>query len=83
MLDVQVIEGLQIIQKYKPEAHTPHHIGAITGFIIAGGTKDEGWNYSEEDEARLQKLGWKFDDEHGGWRAYANAGSQNIYPHKS
>jgi hypothetical protein len=62
-----IIEGLQIIQKYKPENESDYHLRAEYDEICVGSLD---WLMSEQDKARMIELGWVQDDDADGWSTY-------------
>lgn len=59
-----LIEGLQIIQKYASEKD--YHIRAAHDTIWAGSLD---WEMSENDKQKLEELGWDEDEGADGWEA--------------
>jgi hypothetical protein len=62
-----IIEGLQIIQKYKPENESDYHLRAEHDEIYVGSLD---WVMSEQDKARMIELGWIQDDDADGWSTH-------------
>jgi hypothetical protein len=61
-----IIEGLQIIQKSKPESESDFHFRAEHDQIFAGSLN---WKMSAKDKKRLDDIGWEQDEDADGWRA--------------
>lgn len=61
----KIIEGLQIIQKSKPENESDYHFRAEHDEIFVGSLQ---WAMPEEDKKRLEDLGWEADENIDGWR---------------
>lgn len=62
----KIIEGLQLIQKSKPESESDYHFRAEHDRIWAGSLE---WPMSEEDKKKLEELGWEADSDADGWSA--------------
>ena len=62
---LKIIEGLQLIQKSKPENATGH-FRAEHDEIFVGSLN---WRMSEEDKKRIKELGWEACEDADGWRA--------------
>ncbi len=67
MTATNIIEGLQLINKSKPEGKHDYHIRADHDVIWAGSLE---WKMSKEDKKRMKELGWDCDSDADGWRAY-------------
>lgn len=63
----KIIEGLMIIQKYKPNDTSDHHFRAEHDIIYVGSLD---WSMKVEDKDRLRNLGWKEDPSAGGWSTF-------------
>lgn len=61
-----IIEGLMILQKYKPETESDYHAHAEHDEMWAGNLD---WKTSDKDEKRLNELGWTKDNENNAWHA--------------
>jgi hypothetical protein len=61
-----IIEGLQILQKYDEPTG---HLGGAEHDIIWG-PQTQG-DVSDEDKARLESLGWRYDESVEGWSHFA------------
>lgn len=61
-----IIEGLQIIEKYRPEKESQYHLRAEHDEIFAGSLD---WPFTSEDKKKLKKLGWTAEVVVDGWRA--------------
>lgn len=61
-----IIEGLQLIQKSKPEGESDYHFRAEHDEAWAGSLE---WPMSEDDKKRMGVLGWYADEVSDGWRA--------------
>ena len=66
MTTTNIIEGLQIINKSKPEGESDYHFRAEHDGVWAGSLE---WPMPEEDKKRMEELGWTADEEADGWRA--------------
>lgn len=66
MTSGNLIEGLQIIQKSKPDGVSDYHIRAEHDEVWAGSLR---WAMSEEDKNKLKDLGWRPDEDAEGWNA--------------
>lgn len=62
-----IIEGLQIIQKSKPDGASDYHFRAEHDVIYVG---DLNWVMTEEDKKRMEELGWTADENAGGWSTF-------------
>ena len=60
-----IIRGLEIIHKSKPESESDHHVRAEHDMIIAGSLE---WELSDNDKHILNELGWVADEDLDGWR---------------
>ena len=61
----KLIEGLQIIAKYTP---TRCHCVAVNHYVLCAGP--EGLVVSEDDQTRLEELGWWLDPEFNAWSVF-------------
>lgn len=61
-----LIEGLELIQKSKPENVSDYHIRAEHDQIWAGSLD---WPMPEEDKKRMKELGWHPEEDVDGWMA--------------
>ena len=61
-----IIEGLKIIEKYRPSKASPYHFRAEHDEIFVGSLD---WPISEKDKKKLDELGWTADEDVDGWRA--------------
>lgn len=61
-----IIEGLQIIQRCKPEMENDFHFRAEHDQIFVGSLK---WLMCDADKFRLKQLGWMPDEGADGWVA--------------
>lgn len=66
MTTTNIIEGLQLINKSKPEGESDYHFRAEHDEVWAGSLD---WPMSEEDKKRMEELGWHADEDCDGWRA--------------
>lgn len=61
-----IIEGLQIIERSKPDYGSDYHFRAEHDEIFVGSLD---WKMSDEDKVRMEDLGWEADEDVDGWRA--------------
>lgn len=61
-----IIEGLNLIQKSKPESESDYHFRAEHDEIFVGSLE---WDMPDEDKKRMEELGWNQDEDADGWRA--------------
>lgn len=66
MTTTNIIEGLQLINKSKPEGKSDYHFRAEHDEVWAGSLD---WPMSNEDKKRMEELGWNADEDCDGWRA--------------
>lgn len=66
MTVTNIIEGLQLINKSKPEGKSDYHFRAEHDEIWAGSLE---WPMPDEDKNRMEELGWEPDENADGWRA--------------
>lgn len=66
MTVISIIEGLQLINKSKPDGQSDYHFRAEHDEIWAGSLK---WPMPENDKKRMEELGWNADENCDGWRA--------------
>lgn len=66
MIVANIIEGLQLINKSKPETESDYHFRAEHDEVWAGSLD---WPMPEEDKKRMEDLGWRPDEDCDGWRA--------------
>jgi len=66
MKATNIINGLLLIQKSKPENESDFHVRAEHDNIYAGSLE---WEMSKEDKKRMEELGWHTDEDVDGWRA--------------
>lgn len=62
-----IIEGLQLIQKAKPENESDYHFRAAHDEIFVGSLE---WEMPEEDKLRMEELGWEQNEDIDGWTTY-------------
>jgi hypothetical protein len=63
----KIIEGLNIISKYKPVDASEYYIRAEHDEIFVGRMD---WDMPAEEEDKLEALGWEKDFDADGWKAY-------------
>jgi len=61
-----IIKGLEVIQKSKPESESDYHFRAEHDTIYVGSLE---WPMSEEDRKIMAELGWHANKEIDGWVA--------------
>lgn len=66
MTATNIIEGLQLINKNKPEGQSDYHVRAEHDKVWAGSLD---WPMPEEDKQIMKSLGWQSDKEANGWGA--------------
>lgn len=66
MTVTNIIKGLQLIQKSKPEMGIDYHFRAEHDEIFAGSIE---WEMSDEDKEEMEELGWEMNEDIDGWRA--------------
>lgn len=66
MTTTNIIEGLQLINKSKPEGKSDYHFRAEHDEVWAGSLD---WPMPYEDKKRMEELGWAADEDADGWRA--------------
>lgn len=62
----EIIEGLMLIDRWKPMFGNDYHVGAEHDLICAG---DLNWEVPEEIKSRLMALGWEQDHKDNKWVA--------------
>jgi len=66
MTVTNIIEGLLIIQKSKPNNESDYHFRAEHDVIFVSSLD---WEISDEDKAKLEMLDWMEDEYANGWIA--------------
>lgn len=66
MTVTNIIEGLRLINKYKPEGQSDYHFRAEHDEVWAGSLE---WPMPQEDKKKMEDLGWHTDEDCDGWRA--------------
>jgi hypothetical protein len=66
MTVTNIIKGLQLINKSKPEGESDYHFRAEHDEVWAGSLD---WPMPNEDEDQMKELGWERDKDTNGWRA--------------
>jgi hypothetical protein len=61
-----LIEGLKIIEAYRPKEESGYHIRAEHDVFYAGSLD---WAIPDHEVDKLEKLGWAKDEDVDGWRA--------------
>lgn len=61
-----IIEGLRLINKSKPENESDYHFRTEHDEVWAGSLD---WPMPKEDKQMMKKLGWEADKNTDGWRA--------------
>ena len=64
MTVANILKGLEIIQKSKPESHSDYHFRAEHDRIYVGSLE---WPMPEEDKNLMAALGWYADEGVDGW----------------
>ena len=67
MTVTNIIAGLQLIQKSKPEEQSDYHFRSEHDEIFVGSLE---WEMSEADKERMEELGWTAIKDIDGWQAF-------------
>lgn len=62
---LNLIEGLKIIEEYRPEKESVYHVRSEHDVIYAGSLE---WPINSKDKKKLLDMGWEEDEDADGYR---------------
>lgn len=64
MKAIDIIEGIRIVEQFRPESESPYHIRAEHDRIYIGSLD---WPIPEQQKQILEELGWDEDEDADGY----------------